>query len=98
MNCVYVVVETTEDDTVVYPTTFASYEDACNAIKARWMDYLEEERETNGLEETADKLWSDVVNSPMHDKLDPNRTRLYIEKGNHFDIYMLPVPCAPTRA
>jgi hypothetical protein len=89
MKYIYIVFENTTEDRRIHDITYKTYEDACNAIKERWIGFLEEDRETNDMEETAEEMWLQTLKEAEVVK---NITHLYIEKENFFEIHKLPLP------
>lgn len=87
MKYIYIVLETTNNGSIIYPTTYKTYEAALEAICVKWWMFLEDDAEANG--DSADETWQDTV---KHSRVEKNVTYLYIEKENYFEIHKLPLP------
>ena len=87
MSFVYIVSETTPDDSTVYPETFKMLEEAIEAIRIKWWKYLEDDAEING--EPAEEQWQRELKNMRVEK---NVTHLYLEKEIFFEIHKLARP------
>lgn len=87
MKYIYIVLEMTNNGSVIYPETYKTYEAALEAIRTKMLMFLEDDAEANG--GSAEETWQDSV---KHSRVEKNVTYLYIEKENYFEIHKLPVP------
>ena len=87
MASIYIVLEaTSECSRTIYPTTYKTLKDATDAIKARWMPFLEEFVKYDG--GCADTLWMECLAEATIEK---NVVSMYLEKENFFEIHELPI-------
>jgi len=87
MASIYIVLEaTSECSRTIHPTTYKTLKDATDAIKARWMPFLEEFVKYDG--GNAEEIWLEAVSTATVEK---NVVLLYLEKENFFEIHELPI-------
>lgn len=83
MTFIYIVLEATNSATGIYPTTYKTYEEAVEAIRVKWWEWLHQDEEYG-----PHVLWQEAV---QHADVKGNVTHLYLEKENFFEIHKLPI-------
>jgi len=87
MASIFIVLEATSDcSRTIYPTTYKTLKDATDAIKARWMPFLQEFVKYDG--GSSEEIWLEAVSTAT---VEGNVVSLYLEKENFFEIHELPI-------
>ena len=87
MAFIFIVLEATcKCSRTIYPTTYKTLKDATDAIKEKWMPFLEEFVRYEG--GSAEEIWLEAVSTAT---VEGNVVSLYLEKENFFEVYELPI-------
>ena len=87
MASFYIVLEVTDSGHTLYPTPYKSLTHALDAIKSKWIAFLEENAAVN--DTSAEVLWHEAVADVTSQN---GVVSLYLEKGNNFEIHLMTLP------